>query len=294
MARAVCAGHGRGRVWVDDVDRPTGAMIGTVENWLFAGKASPAFEAELAPVLQRICRDGSGLEEDPSEFSFSYEDPSWVAVAEGAIGDLLSDPRQYYELESSNHVDVPVPAGFELRPIDAEFLETPSEATTWINNHYLERSDFLERSCATAILKEGELACWCITDCIEGEVAEVGIETAEAFRRQGLAAAAVSANCAALFRRGVKRIGWHCFGINTGSIRTAKRNGFELVRDYPLRFRMLDALRHELVRGWVMLEVEKDAAGAAKHLERVLNENPEAGQEWHDLRDRAAREALGR
>ena len=301
MAAAVLSGNARGRVWADSAQRPSRALIATIEVWVLVGApGDDGFEEELARVFQDEVLTGRAMDTDHEEVGLTCVDPAWAGRLAGLFGgrDLLSDPRQYYEVEAARLTAAPLPEGYERCDVDAAFLERQSQARGWIEDHYLGHGDFLARSAATVLLQGSEPACWCITDCVEGEAAEVGIETDPAHRRRGLAAAAVTITCARLFERGVRRIGWHCHARNAGSVRTALRSGFSLVREDPGLFRMFDPVRHELVRGFCLLEVEADAPAALAHLQEVLTEHPDLEARWTVLAARAAvrsgEEGLGR
>ena len=86
----------------------------------------------------------------------------------------------------------------------------------------------------------------------------------------------------------MSRIGWHCHARNEGSVRTALRSGFSLVREGPGLFRMFDSVRHELVRGFCLLEIDRNAPAALAHLRGVLTDCPGQGARWWVLAARAA------
>jgi hypothetical protein len=93
-------------------------------------------------------------------------------------------------------------------------------------------------------VRAGEAASWSVGDCASGTSCEIGIHTAAAHRRRGLAALTAAATVAQAAERGFARVGWHCPDYNLGSAATARRAGFELVGDHAavdVWFRELDA-----------------------------------------------------
>jgi RimJ/RimL family protein N-acetyltransferase len=297
MARAVLEGRARGRVWVDDPARPKRALIGTVELWYLAGApADPAFELELGQVVERVVLPGDAIRADTQELALTFHPPEWEPRLAGLMGecDPLSDPRCYLELAPEDLRPAELPAGTTVVDVNAAFLEADQDGPAatvreWIISHHLDQEEFLRRCAGTLLTRDGEPACWCVTDCHGDDgLAEVGIETAPRHRRQGLATAAVAHTCARLFESGARRIGWHCYTRNEGSLRTAARVGFKSVYDYPVRFRMLDPLRHELARGWCQLEIEDDPAAALSVLAPLLGSEPEVQPLWCVVAARAA------
>jgi RimJ/RimL family protein N-acetyltransferase len=73
---------------------------------------------------------------------------------------------------------------------------------------------------------------WSLADCIVGDACEIGIHTAEDYRRQGLATLTAAATVDGCLARGLTAIGWHCDVDNLGSRGVAERVGFRHERDY--------------------------------------------------------------
>lgn len=280
MAAAVLAGRAPGRVWADDAARPTRALVGTAELWLLLGMPrDDGFDDDLRALLADVVFAGGSVRAGDDELLLSVHPPSWEARLPRLFGArrYLPDPRAYLELAPGALVPQPPPAGYSLVEVDGAFLErgelaNHSTLTRWIDGHFLDRADFLERGAATCLVAGGEVASLCVTDCAGGGVAEVGVETAPGHRRRGLGAAVVAATCARLSGRGVERVGWHCWRRNEASLRTAARVGFRKAFEYGSWFAMFDPVRDRLVHGWWYLTVRDDPRAAAEELRPVLAE----------------------
>jgi hypothetical protein len=85
---------------------------------------------------------------------------------------------------------------------------------------------------------------WCITDCVSGNQCEVGIHTAEKFRKRGLATITVAATVDYCLSNGFTSVGWHCGDDNIGSWKTAEKVGFEKTKDYVHYYCMFDEVHH--------------------------------------------------
>jgi RimJ/RimL family protein N-acetyltransferase len=92
--------------------------------------------------------------------------------------------------------------------------------------------DFLARSFGTALLHDGAVAGWCLSEYNLGHRCEVGIAVDERFRRRGLAKEMGGAFGRQAVPAGVHEIGWHCWQDNAASCATARALGFEWVRTY--------------------------------------------------------------
>ena len=77
----------------------------------------------------------------------------------------------------------------------------------------------------------GKLACVCYTCCIADAVAEIDIATLPEFQGKGLAKYATLKFIEKSITKGIKA-NWDCFEDNTGSLKTAKSNGFVMAKEY--------------------------------------------------------------
>ena len=75
---------------------------------------------------------------------------------------------------------------------------------------------------------------WCLAEYHYQSHYELGIETMEAYRRQGIATHVASAVITRAFAEGATEIGWHCWASNIPSIATALKLGFQKELEYPV------------------------------------------------------------
>ena len=122
-------------------------------------------------------------------------------------------------------VDADLLAQDSLESITALREETTSERPSM--------EDFLAKSFGVCALHENALAGWCLSEYNTEGRCEIGIETVSPFRKRGLATALTLALLEHAFAKGYTEVGWHCFKRNAASGNTARKAGFDKVRDYP-------------------------------------------------------------
>jgi RimJ/RimL family protein N-acetyltransferase len=93
--------------------------------------------------------------------------------------------------------------------------------------------EFLGKSFGFAAVQRGAFACWCMSEYNLGNRCEVGIETVKEYRRRGLAVLVAGAMFSHAASVGVRRIGWHCWSDNAGSVATAESLGLRYVAEFP-------------------------------------------------------------
>jgi tetratricopeptide (TPR) repeat protein len=108
---------------------------------------------------------------------------------------------------------------------------------------------FLAHSFGVCVVADGALAGWCLSEYNCGLRCEVGIETAEPYRRRGLATAMTLALVEQARTRGYTHVGWHCRSNNAPSAATAVRSGLRKVCDYPAFIAFFDPIDNLAVNG---------------------------------------------
>lgn len=229
---SVLAGNSWGRVWassLDDLAEPQTAVLWTnhrVYAALPPGRdLAPFFRQQFIPAAQQAGIRGITLHL-PSDF----------------VGDvtiffpqarLIQRPRLYFRLDT-NQQTLPrpaLPAGLTLRPVDAALLADPAI----INPNYVtdemvsERDsvdDFLARSFGYCLLHDDRVIGWCMSEYNSGNRCELGIETAVAYQRRGLATLMAATVIHHALMCGINDIGWYCWADNHASIATARKLGF--------------------------------------------------------------------
>lgn len=263
--KAALMGAAPGEAWADDAAQPTIGFVNTSEGHYLAG--DPA-RADLHDDLRATIPDWAFLQVFPATWAQALPRIWTNAVAR-------PHPRQHYALRELRLRDwrERLPAGFEVRRIDADLLGQPlrnlNVITRWIGNNWRSRDDFLANGfgfCAVDTANQAMVSC-CVADCACGDQAEVGIKTDAGYRRRGLASAVVAAAVEHCLAHGYTEIGWHCVASNAGSIATAQKVGFIKERDY---LAYSDQLPSENAGDLTLAEY----ADWAEHYERALARKP--------------------
>ncbi len=163
-------------------------------------------------------------------------------------------PRRHYicrELKYDWRVNIP--DGFAVHRIDEALLnrpglEIPRHIKGWMVNNWGATADFLQRGFGFVTLHEDaddavRVVSWSLADCRSGDACEIGIHTAEQYRRRGLAALTAAATVEYALSNGFSTVGWQCSENNLGSTGTAEKVGFERERDYTLWYAALNETR---------------------------------------------------
>jgi RimJ/RimL family protein N-acetyltransferase len=235
ITAAVLAGANPGRVWVDDVVEPGAAFMASPEGCFLAGyEGSGAFNRA---VYEQIV--GPWLEKYGAAVLICHPD-AWEAVLDVIVGGrpvvkrdrihyLLDRPRLNWEAE--------VPEGYRVEPIDDALLARPGmyipeHVTGWMKNNWGSVAGFVANGLGCCTIHDHRIVSWSLADCIVGQACEIGIRTAEAYRRRGLATLTAAATVDACLARGLTDVGWQCDVDNLGSRGVAERVGFCRERDY--------------------------------------------------------------
>ena len=236
-----------GQVFVDNPENPRAALMISGHRYLLAGDANQAvFNRDLAQYFNETVFP-HGIAENGGGFMVYFAD-GWETVIEGEIlagHKIYQGPRQYYEFGPGSTLATDwramMPENFELAEVNAALLEQSEIQGLGALREEMcsERpsvEEFLKHSFGYSLLHQNALVTWCLSEYNTGDRCEVGIATAEAFRRQGLATLSGAAFIERALAEGYTRIGWHCWARNEGSVNTAVKIGFEKVKDYASYF----------------------------------------------------------
>lgn len=236
------AGESPAELYVDDPQMPQAALLILWNDHIFlAGNPDKAAVQALTALLaERYMPQGSGQE--PSDCSIAYIPSSWEGPLASAFAGIESfqAERQYFSIHLNQPVPPPVlPEGFVLRRVNAALVTESS----LIGHHDLLEEMLSEAPSVEAFLRHRfgfclqygqELVGWCLSEYNHNQQCELGIATAPAFQRRGLATATARATMAQAQSQGIMTIGWHCWKKNIPSSNLAQKLGFTLVEDYPV------------------------------------------------------------
>jgi RimJ/RimL family protein N-acetyltransferase len=242
---AVIDGNSPGRVFVDDPGRPGTCFMLSPEGCYLAG--DPYNEAFNSAFNQAIVVGG--------ELGTQVRVLFLVAHPEGWREQLpsLLDPHTPTETNRRHYVcrdlcfdwRASLPDGYAVRHIDRSLLEdpertVPEHVTGWMKNNWGTIDRFLRGGFGFATVTASEIVAWSLSDCVSGEGCEIGIRTALAHRRRGLAAITAAAMVEHALAHGFAMVGWHCPEDHSGSIGTAEKVGFRRERCYKAYYTYLD------------------------------------------------------
>jgi GNAT superfamily N-acetyltransferase len=238
---SILAGLSPGQVYVDSVAEPKMAITWTQARVFLAGEATD--EAVIGALSHFFSHTfypqaaAAGL----VAFVLHYT-PGWEAHIDTILRDKSPMPgkRLYYQLDATTTTrSTSVPAGFSLRPVNAELLaDTRLKNLAYVTEEMVSErpsvTDFLQKSFGYCLVHEAEIVAWCMSEYNTGHRCEVGIATAEAYRRRGLATVTATAVIIQALSQGITHIGWSCWAGNAPSIATAGKLGFQLVGEFPV------------------------------------------------------------
>jgi RimJ/RimL family protein N-acetyltransferase len=238
---AVLDGNNPGKVFVDDRFNPQTAFMVSPEGCYLAGDPdNHAFNQTLNHALF----GGEVFDWPVRELVFICHPEGWQERLATVLAprQTVAIPRRHYVCRRVRYDwQANVPEGFAVRRIDAPLLDRPgltipSHVTDWAENNWGSLANFLHNGFGFATVHGDEMVSWSLTDCRSGDACEIGIHTAEAFRRRGLAAITAAATAGFALSHGFATVGWQCNLDNLGSIGTAEKVGFEKERDYTMRY----------------------------------------------------------
>lgn len=236
--QTVLAGILPGRIYVDDPTKPKTAILlpSNRHRVYVSGEPEPRLLADVMYLLSQESLAGN------YGFVVYYNTShAW----EQTVGYVLQKQeitfswRQLYRLKApSSPIAKPLPAQIAIGRI----AEAIVEDTTLVNRDLLIEEIHSESPSLEHFFRQNfgfcaqdghQLVAWCLAEYRYQGCYELGIETLEAYQRQGLATHLADAVIKHAFAQGATEIGWHCWAANTPSVATALKLGFEKVLDYP-------------------------------------------------------------
>ena len=289
---AVLEGNNPGRIWIDQEDDPHVAIMSTPEGILLAGDPKVVNAAEKLRIWFENVFLPEGNETD--QFCFEiYFDPKWDAIAEYIFESrqLIDYPRMHFLIDREYARMKPLPplGNFQPRQITPRFLEEAryynniENIDCWIMNNWSNVDRYHKNGFGYCYVFENTIVSWSISDCLFRDCCEIGIDTDPAFRMRGLATRTVKLMLDHAFRNGFREIGWQCPAHNHGSVKTARKTGFKLEREYIGHEGYFDRARHILMQGYNEMYHRKSVSTAIEYFEHCLSVNPSKPEVLCDL-----------
>ncbi len=252
----VLQGKYPGQLWVDDVLRPRSALLVKDGFWAYLGgdAGNTAFnQAVRAGFFDRqITGDKSG------GLLMSVTSNDWLEILVRLFPDRppTALPRRHYvaRLGAFNELAA-VPDGFSLHFIDESLrtLPLPDDVRKVLDLRAGAQQPDGDAFGYVA-LHNHQYAAHAVIDCIVDGGGDIGLFTAEAFRRRGLAAATSAATIAYGLAHGLTAIHWDSAAYNAGSIHTANKLGLQFVLEHTQYVLVLNEQGHWINQAWNQLD----------------------------------------
>ena len=235
------AGRLPGSIYVDDLTSPRAAILipSNHHRVYVSGEPSPRL---ITDVLDQLCAES----QEESHGCVVYYDAAHTprdSIEQALQGqDAQAYGRQFYRLRAPTaSASRPLPEHVMIQRIDQELVEaSPLMNRQALLEEALSESpspDYFWRQNFGFCAHDGrQFVAWCLAEYHDQGRYELGIETIDAYQRQGIATHLAQAVIERAFALGATEIGWHCWAANTPSVATALRLGFEKARDYPVYY----------------------------------------------------------
>ncbi|MCY9513743.1 GNAT family N-acetyltransferase [Paenibacillus apiarius] len=252
MFAGILAGEHPGEVWVDDMSEPKLAfvwsyglgsfyMTGRDEDRFIARSFNSFLESEIMPFLKKQDVHWIELSADREElyaslqqalrnrelhqdWQFVYKEQPFIAGETMGTG-KLAIPSQYRVAEMNREF---IHAVTEGKIGNADFL------LGYMLPFWGTMEQYLAKGWGYAVLTERqEIASIAVSTVQYGGYHNIGVETLEPYRRQGLSGGLVQLLLQKYRRHGIQPW-WDCMEENTASQRTAERAGLSLAFRYKL------------------------------------------------------------
>ena len=223
--------HGimQGKIFVNNLENPTAALIQTSECNLLAGNVDD-------DTFRSTISDELGFWD-----SVIPDSEEWIRKIPSVHADhfVRQYTRCYYSLnqEDFNDTKKVLPQGFVVEQVDPDFLRSKDfkyadEIIRFMDDWGGDKR-FMYNGGGAYVRNEDEIISRSMWDCTYDDKVEIGIKTIKnKYRKMGFGIIAVAASIKACFERGYKTIGWHCVEANIGSRAIASKLGFKLKGTY--------------------------------------------------------------
>ena len=239
LVAAFFEGCASAHLFVDDPASPQAAVLTCNSRVLCAGAASrQSFIDEMRQTFADTLIPAHTARGNDAYLVYAAGD-EWDAAMQNIFPtrDLYQGTRRYYEItDFVPQTDLQLPDGFSMQLITTELLASGLEGLDAVKEEMCsERAsveDFLERSFGICPVYENKVAGWCMSEYNVRDRCEIGIATAPAHQRKGIATLAARYFLREARRRGYTRVGWDCWTRNEASVAAARKAGFTLIEEY--------------------------------------------------------------
>jgi GNAT superfamily N-acetyltransferase len=235
---SVLAGILPGRIYVDDPGCPTAAILIPSNQYRVYVGGEPSLQL-FADVIHLLFKPSLA---QSYWFMVHYPSNAWEPTIEHVLQRLGTSTslRHFYCLtEPSEPFTSPLKDTIVLTQISQALVEDARLLNRdllidEIHSESPSLEHFFRYNFGFCAQDSRELIGWCLAEYHYQGHYELGIETIEAYQRQGIATHVASAVIQRAFAEGATEIGWHCWASNSASIATALKLGFQKKLDYQV------------------------------------------------------------
>lgn len=256
-----------GRIYVDDPAAPKSVFFYSAFWYFLAGNPENlAFNQAINRLITGESFANDPCRGDRDMVFLVGHTVGWQEQFPVLFGDQLPTKHMRYRhlfTELPTDWRKHIPEGFTVRQFDQDLLENSQRKNFdglehWMRMYWGAPTEtFLQQGVGVCLMQNDEIASWCLTVNVAGDCCELGIETAQGYRLQGLGAVTAMATIDQCLRRGYTTIEWHCSDDHMGSRGVARKAGFVKEREYPGFLYMLDPVSHYTFPGDLRLRGRK-------------------------------------
>lgn len=221
---SIAEGFQEGDIYTDCVEHPTFALFWHVSGFAYlTGRPADEYLGEMYKLMKN--EDGT----NSRRFVLELKDEKVRAYFQKKEN-VEEWPRYRFRLQDKETFEEEFPNGYEWREVDADLFSRISgnvvPASFWRSE-----KEFLENGKGYCIMYGHEVASVAFSAAVSSKQVDVGIETAEAHRRKGLAA--IAAKKMVEYVKSIhKEPVWDCNVSNVGSRCTAEKMGFKIIAEH--------------------------------------------------------------
>ena len=225
---SVTQGSMPGKIFVNDPNHPTAALIQTSECNLLCGDVHDAeFNASLSSELDFW---------DPVTPDAQKWDAVIPQIHKNRFIRKYTRRRYILNAESKISFTYNLPEGYYVEPVIPENLrcnhyENADKLLAWIDAWGSDEA-FCTYGAGCYVRKEKVIVSWSISDCFFRDRIAIGVHTDARYRRKGFGIISVEETIKLCFSKGYKAIEWLCVDSNKGSVKVAEKLGFALAGKY--------------------------------------------------------------
>lgn len=285
-----------GRIFVDDENNPTTAVVISVEGIYLGG--NPKNDNFFKELNKKLKKEGfkNVTKSENVDYLIFYPSAEWENKVKLMLDSYnpMKDKRRYLQLEIDKYEIKKVSSN--VKKVDEVLLQSNNlqgleDIKENIIECYESFDNFYKNGFGFIYVLKDKIVSWCLSDCIVEDRAEVGVETEEEYRRNGYCTQVVLAALNYCKNNNIKIVGWHCWDDNVGSYKLAESVGFTKRKDISVFFGWYNQISNYLINGNHYMKIEINYELAAKFYSMAFEHD--YGYPWQYYNAACAYEKIG-